>query len=210
MTCSGRTNSRSWSATSPAIRTFDVLLDSFELVYPPQRRKRNVLRINPPLTDSRAIAEGIYARRISKATPALSLRREALRTAGYFDEGLPRRQDFDLLVRLTRTCRCATTDQVLWTKFWTEGTITSQSNTRMDAMLEMCRRTPEYLTRPEYRVGLARDLAHHVLRLIAQGEFGLMRRDLRLFARAHGTGMTTRLIGRGLIESTKRAAAGTR
>ncbi len=188
----------------------DVLLDSFELVYPPERRKRNVMRINPPLTDSREIAAGIYARRISKATPALSLRRDALRTAGYFDEGLRRRQDFDLVIRLTRTCQCATTDQVLWTKFWAEGTITSQSSTRMEAMLEMCRRNPEYLTRPEYRIGLARDLAHHVLRLAAKGEFGLMRRDLRLFARAHGTGLTTRLIGRGLIESTRRAAAGTR
>ena len=86
----------------------------------------------------------------------------------------------------------------------------SSWSTRMDAMLEMCRRNPEYLTRPEYRVGLARDLARHVLRLTAKGKFGLCAEDLQRFARAHGTGTTTRLIGEGLIESTKRAAAGTR
>ena len=53
-----------------------ALLDSFEIVYPPERQKSNVLRINAPMTDSRRIAAGIYARRVFKATPALSARRD--------------------------------------------------------------------------------------------------------------------------------------
>jgi glycosyltransferase involved in cell wall biosynthesis len=143
----------------------DVLLDSFEIVYPPGKRKGKVRRINPPMTDSREIAAGIYARRVSKAIPALSARHAALLAVGLFDETLKRRQDFDLVVRLTRLCRCATTDQVLWTKFWTAATITGQSHTFTNAILEMCRRNPEYMTTSTHRVGVARDLAHHVSRL---------------------------------------------
>ena len=99
----------------------DALIDSFEIVYPPRMHTRPRLRINPPLTDSATILEGVYARRISKATPALTARRPALLAAGLFDETLRRRQDFDLVVRLLRTCHGATTDQVLWRKHWTEG-----------------------------------------------------------------------------------------
>jgi len=185
----------------------DALLDSFEIVYPPEKRKGKVMRINPPMTDSREIAAGIYARRVSKATPALSVRRAALLAVGLFDETLKRRQDFDLVVRLTRSCRCATTDQVLWTKFRTEATITAQSNTFMNAILEMCRRNPEYMATPAHRVGVARDLAHHVLKLASKRQFGLLRTDLRCFASAHGVGRTARLLGQGLIEVIKRARA---
>ncbi len=185
----------------------DALLDSFEIVYPPEKQKSKVMRINPPLTESREIAAGIYARRIFKATPALSVRRAAVLAVGLFDETLRRRQDFDLVVRLTRSCRCATTDQVLWTKFWTEGTITAEQQTFMDAILDMCRRNPEYLSTPAHRVGVARDLAHHTVKLWTKRKFGLLWTDLRRFARAHGVFKTTGLLTRGLI---RRALVGTR
>ena len=188
----------------------DALIDSFELVYPPNKRRRPVLRTNPALTDSAAILEGVYARRISKATPALTARRPALLAAGLFDETLKRRQDFDLVVRLVRAGRAATTDQILWRKHWTEGAITSQRHTFMDAILEMCRRNPAYLTVPAYRVGVARDLAHHVLKLSRRGEFGLLRRDLGRFADAYGAGFAAYLVGQGMIESARRAMTGSR
>jgi hypothetical protein len=168
------------------------------------------VRVNPALIDNARILEGVYARRISKATPALTARRQALVTAGLFDESLRRRQDFDLVVRLTRTCRCATTDQVLWRKYWDEDTITAQPQTAMNAILEMCRRNPEYLATPGFRVGVARDLAHHVLKLIRKRKFGLLRGDLRRFADAYGTSFTLQLIARGMVESARRAITGTR
>ena len=71
----------------------DALIDSFELVYPPDQRRRFGVRINPVLSDSEQILTGIYARRISKATPALTARRAALVKVGMFDASLPRRQD---------------------------------------------------------------------------------------------------------------------
>jgi len=188
----------------------DVLLDSFEVVYPPERHKRPVARINPPLSDSQAIAAGIYARRFSKATPALSARRAALLKVGLFDESLKRRQDFDLVMRLTGACRCATTDRVLWTKHWAEATITAQSDTFMAALLETCRRHPEYLSSPEHRVGVAKDLARHAARLAAKRRLGLLRADLDAFARAHGVGATLQLLALGAVENLKRAISGAR
>jgi glycosyltransferase involved in cell wall biosynthesis len=188
----------------------DALIDSFELVYPPRMRKRPSRRLNPPLTDNEAILEGVYARRISKATPALTARRPALLSAGLFDEPLRRRQDFDLVVRLLRGCRGATTDGVLWRKHWTEGAITSQLHTFMTAILEMCRRNPEYLSTPKYRIGVARALAHHVLRLTAKLEFTLLGNDLGRFAEAHGAVLTARLVGHGMVETAKRAMTGRR
>jgi glycosyltransferase involved in cell wall biosynthesis len=188
----------------------DVLLDSFTVTYPAHMRRQDAARINPVLTDNEAILAGVYARRISKATPALSARRQALLDAGLFDESLGRRQDFELVVRLTRSCRCATTDQVLWRKHWTEGAITAQLRTRMDAILEMCARDPAYLTTPRYRIGVARDLAHHVLKLIRKGQPALLGHDLRRFASAHGTGTTARLLVQGSVETVRRAVTGKR
>jgi glycosyltransferase involved in cell wall biosynthesis len=188
----------------------DVLFDSYETVYPPERHKPNVRRINPALDDTRAIAEGIYARRISKATPALSARRQALLAVGLFDESLRRRQDFDLAMRLTKSCRCATTDRVLWTKYWTGDSITAQTSTFMNALLEMCRRDPTYLKQPEYRIGAARDLARHAIRLVSRRQFGPLGRDLQRFSAEHGSGETLALLGRGLIENARRKVAGVR
>jgi glycosyltransferase involved in cell wall biosynthesis len=187
----------------------DALIDSFELAYPPDVRRRAAFRINPVLTDSEEILTGIYARRISKATPALTARRAALIAAGLFDPTLPRRQDFDLVVRLARAARCATTDQILWRKHWTHGAITSQVHTFMDAILEMCRRNPAYMTTARYRIGVARDLAHHTVKLVSKRRWRLLWSDLRRFARAYGTATTAILLGQGMIESAKRAWQGT-
>lgn len=183
----------------------DALLDSFTVTYPSHMRRQDAARVNPVLTDNEQILAGVYARRISKATPALSARRQALLDAGLFDETLGRRQDFELVVRLTRSCRCATTDQVLWRKHWTDGAITSQLRTRMDAILAMCARDPTYLATPQYRVGVARDLAHHALQAIRKRQLALLGRDLRRFAGLHGTGQTARLLVEGLLESGRRA-----
>lgn len=191
-------------AHHPAI---DALLDSFVISYPPRSGKADVARINPTLEDSQQILAGVYARTISKATPALSARRDALLRAGLFDESLGRRQDFDLIVRLTRVCRCATTDQVLWRKQWTESTITARLDTRMDAILDMCARDPAYLTTSRYRVGVARDLARHVLRLIGKGRLGLLRRDMGRFAATYGAALTARLVLQGIIENARRGLA---
>lgn len=159
----------------------DLLVDSFEVRYPPEQGRKPAARTNPALTDREAIREAVFGRRLYKSTPALSVRRQALLDVGMFDETLRRRQDMDLILRLTREHRCASIDQVLWIKHWTPGAISSKQNTFMQALSEICARHPEYLSVPAYRRGLDRDVGRHFVRLIKAGDFGSVVRDARLY-----------------------------
>lgn len=189
-----------------ANRNIDVLLDSFALIHPGQKRP-DAKRVNPVLRSSAEIEQAIFTRRLYKATPAISLRKEAAINAGLFDETLKRRQDFDLILRLARTARCASTDEILWTKFWSADAISAKSNTFMAATIDLCRRHPQYLTDPVYRTGLARDTARHFARLALKGDFGGLGRDARHFAGEYGNSVLARLVLSGLFEMAKRAVS---
>lgn len=185
----------------------DAVIDSFQLVYPPGTGKAPVQRINPDLDKSAAVEEAIFARRLYKATPAISARREALIAAGLFDETLRRRQDMDLLLRLTRSARCGAVSEVLWVKHWSADSISAKQETFATAVIEMCERHPCYLAVPEFRIGLARDVARHFLRLAVRGRFGMARRDLARCAAFFGWQGTTALLGAGLVEISRRHMA---
>lgn len=182
----------------------DVLIDSFELVYPASSGKPPTRRINPVLERSAAIEQAIFARRLYKATPAISLRKEAVMRAGLFDESLKRRQDFDLVLRLTRTARCATTDAVLWAKQWSHDAISAKQSTFMDATIDICRRHPSYLSKPANRVGLARDIVRHFARLTVQGSIRIAASDARRFAAEFGAGTLMSLMASGSREILRR------
>ncbi|MDH3667458.1 MAG: glycosyltransferase family 2 protein [Paracoccaceae bacterium] len=182
----------------------DALVDSFRLDYPLEKGKPPASRINPVLTTSREVEEAVFARRLYKATPAFCVRRDALMEVGLFDETLKRRQDMDLILRLARTVNCASTDQVLWVKQWSADSISAKQETFATAVIEMCERHPDYLTRPAFRTGLARDVARHFLRLVAQGKLGAAARDFRRCASFFGAGTFARLWGAGLWEMGRR------
>lgn len=183
-----------------------VLIDSFEVAYPLESKKANSPRSNPVLHGSAEVERAIFARRIFKATPALSARRSALLDAGLFDETLRRRQDMDMILRLTRKAVCATTNEVLWTKHWTAESISAKQNTFMDATIEICKRHPEYLQRADFRVGLSRDLARHFIRLSAKGQLVTAAKDASRFAQFAGRLSLVSLVGYGLIETLRRRA----
>jgi hypothetical protein len=71
-------------------------------------------------------------------------------------------------------------------------------------MIEMCERHPDYLTRPEFRIGLARDMARHFLRLLGTGHGLTAARDFRRCAGFFGWGQMARLTGAGLAEIGRR------
>lgn len=167
-------------AENPAV---DLLVDSFEIRYPPEQGRKPRPRANPVLRDREAIREAVFGRTLFKSTPALSVRRRALLEVGMFDETLKRRQDMDLILRLTRAHPCASTDEVLWIKHWTPGAISSKQNTFMQALSEICARHPEYLSEPAYRRGMERDVGRHFVRLIKEGDFASVIRDARLYRR---------------------------
>jgi glycosyltransferase involved in cell wall biosynthesis len=183
----------------------DALIDSFERIYAAGATKPAPPAVNPVLETSAEVESGIFMRRIFKATPAVSVRREAAMRAGMFDETLRRRQDFDFVLRLCRTGRCASTDQILWTKIWSDDAISAKHATFMDATIEICRRHPRYLAEPAFRPGLARDTARHFVRLAAEGDFAQSLHDVRLLRRAFGGPALAALMAQGFREIARRS-----
>ncbi len=185
----------------------EVLIDSFEVIYPRLTNwKRSASRNNPDLRDSDAIERAVFDRRAYKATPAISARKEALIAAGLFDEALRRREDMDLVLRLTRSARVATTSEVLWTKFYTRGSLSAQLDTFIPTVIEICRRHPNYFTEPRFRSGLARDEARHLLQRCVRGQFAMAAQDLRRLREFQGNAETRALITEGFGEILRRLA----
>ncbi len=139
-------------------------------------------RNNPVMDDPVAFRTAVFARRLYKATPAISARRAALLDIGMFDETLRRRQDMDVLLRLCRSHRCISIGDRLWIKHWTPGAISTKRDTFVEAAIAICERHPDYISEPANRVGLERDIGRHFVRLARAGEWPVFRRDM---ARLH-------------------------
>ena len=163
----------------------DLLVDSFIKVQPPGSRKTEVVRRNPVIDDRRLFRTALFTRQLWKATPAITVRREIALEAGLFDETLRRLQDFDFLIRVSEIANCASTDEVLWVKYWDAGAISAQDN-MIPANVELVRRHPEYLRSREFRPGLAYALRLSAWRRLKRGDFGGIVRDLRNLADAFG------------------------
>jgi glycosyltransferase involved in cell wall biosynthesis len=160
----------------------DGLLDSYEVVFPPEARRAPKPRQNPVLADSRLLRTAVFARQVYKATPAISARPAALIEIGMFDATLNRRQDMDLILRLTQAHRCASTDQKLWRKYVTPNAISTRTNTFLTAINDICDRHPDYLTDPAYRAGLERDIGRHFWRSLVAHGWGGLRGELQRYS----------------------------
>ncbi len=182
----------------------DVLIDSFEVEYPESSGTAPAPRRNPDLADSAAIERAVFQRELWKATGAVSARRDALIAAGMFDETLRRRVDMDLVLRLTRTARCASTSAVLWRKHWTADSISAADDTYIPALQNICRRHPEYLLHEEWRRGLARDVARHLLRQAGGGHFAQVTRDAQRLIAYPGSTTSLQLFATGAYEIVRR------
>ena len=106
------------------------------------------------IDDRELFRTALFTRQLWKATPAITVKREAALKAGLFDETLRRLQDFDFLIRVSEIANCASTDEVLWVKYWDADAISAQDN-MIAANVELVRRHPEYLRNAAYRPGLA-------------------------------------------------------
>lgn len=185
----------------------EALIDSYRLLYPPEKGKPPKDRINPDLRCSAEVEQAVFGRRLYNATPAFSVRRDALIAVGLFDETLKRRQDMDLLLRLTRSARCAATPEILWAKCWAADSISANQKTYVASLIEICRRHPDYLTQPEFRIGLAFIIARQFMRLVVKGRIGLAGRDFRRCVKFFGWRQTAWLLISGLPEILRRAVA---
>ena len=155
----------------------DGLLDSHVLVRNDAQTSLRE-RKNPDDLDPASVRRRIFQGALAKPTPAISVRKKALLDIGMFDETLRRRQDLDLLVRLSRNHACACISTVLWRKHWVGDAISAERGTFVEAMLAICDRHPEYVERPDYRIGLERDIVGHFAKLAAGSHIRLICRDI--------------------------------
>jgi glycosyltransferase involved in cell wall biosynthesis len=185
-------NKLAWTVTEFEQRSgLDLLVDSFIKVQPPGSRKAEVVRRNPVIKDRELFRKALFTRQLWKATPAITVRREAaLRSP--FDETLRRLQDFDFLIRVSEFANCASTDEVLWVKYWDAAAISAQDN-MISANVELVRRHPEYLRTAAYRPGLAYALRLSTWRRIKRGDVGGIARDFRNLTDAFGSREAARL-----------------
>lgn len=170
----------------------DLLVDSFVKVGAPGSGMPEVIRKNPVIEDRELFRTALFTRQLWKATPAITVRREIAIRAGMFDESLRRLQDFDFLIRVSEFANCASTNQVLWVKYWDANAISAGDN-MIPANVELVRRHPEYLRTESYRPGLAYALRLSAWRKIRSGDFRGISRDVHDLADAFGSLEAARL-----------------
>ena len=167
----------------------ELLVDSFVKIQPSGAR---VVRRNPVIGDTKTFRRALFTRQLWKATPSITVRRETILRV-MFDESLRRLQDFDFLIRASEVANCASTDAVLWEKYWDANAISIQDN-MIAANVELVHRHPEYLREREYRPGLAYILRLTLWRRLKKANFGGAMRDVKQLADALGTGQAARLL----------------
>jgi len=170
----------------------DLLVDSFIKMGAPGSVKPELVRRNPIIEDRELFRRALFTRQLWKATPAITVKREIAIRAGLFDESLRRLQDFEFLIRASEFANCASTDKVLWVKYWDQNAISVGDNMIL-ANVELVRRHPEYLRTAAYRPGLAYALRLSAWRRIRRGDVGGIWRDVRDLARAFGSLEAARL-----------------
>ena len=167
----------------------ELLVDSFVKVQPSGTK---VTRTNPVIRDRDTFRKALFTRQLWKATPSITVRRDAMLSV-MFDETLRRLQDFDFLIRVSEVANCASTDAVLWVKYWDANAISIQDN-MIPANVELVRRHPEYLRERDYRPGLAYILRLSLWRRLKKANLAGAARDVRQLAKAFGAGEAARLL----------------
>lgn len=176
--------------------SLEVLVDSSVRVASPRAKIRFKENRNPVTRSTEEFALALFGKHLFKATSAISVTREAAVRAGLFAEEVKQRQDFDFLIRLTETARCASTDEMLWIKRWTHDRITNRERF-VAATLELVRRHPQYLANGKYRSGLASDIVRNCYLLFRDGQRQEAIADLKLTARELGVATTALLLASG-------------
>lgn len=160
--------------------SLDLLVDSFLSRKTKGDGERVKSKRNPPGLAGPAFREAVFDRRVAKATTALSIRKRALREVGAFDPALRRRQDLDLVLRLSSKFVCTTTDEILWEKHDSADAISRDHGLFLQASIDICDRHPDYLEL--HPAALYRDLRSHFGWLAKHLHWGVFVRDARRYA----------------------------
>lgn len=179
----------------PAI---DAVLDSFRSIERRDGGEKDCR--NPRVDDSRQIERLLFTRRLWKATPSISVRREAAIRAGLFDEELRRRQDFDFLARLAKTAKIVATPEITWLKAYAPDAITRDLDRFMPDLIAFWDRHPQIYEEREMRPGFAADITRHFAKLVSRGRLRLLKRDMSLVAQRIGWAALLSCLPAGAVE----------
>jgi glycosyltransferase involved in cell wall biosynthesis len=157
----------------------DVWLDSFIYLDSRGQGRGEKKKINPADCSGTDFRAAIFQRRIAKATTAMSMRKEALFAVGLFDETLRRRQDLDVILRLSEKHVCMTTSDIRWVKYQSGDSISQDARTFVEAVIAICDRHPDYLE--NYPEPLYRDLRSHFSKLLKRRQWKIFRTDARRY-----------------------------
>ncbi len=176
-----------------------TLVDSYLIVNPDRFDGRPEPLINRPIEGSDAFLEALFdstvrARRVRKATSAMTVRRDVALRAGLFNEQIHRRQDMEFLVRLAKTARCATTDRLLWIKHEIPDSITFTGDGFIAATMAMARDHPEYAERS---TRMSADIWVYLWETVRRRQYARAAADVSLLRREFGFASASGMIVRG-------------
>ena len=173
------------------------LVDSFRKLYPDGRSKDCR---NPAIRQRDALLTALFDRRLWKSTPSISVTPEAAAAAGYFDEQLKRRQDYDFLIRLIRSADVMSIGDITWLKTKSADAISADLSAFMPAFTAFWDRHPDYATERHFRRGFNADLARHFAKLAYRLRGRQMLADGKVVARRIGLTGLMRSIAAGVSE----------
>lgn len=176
----------------------DLLVDACVKRWPEAPGKRDLVRRNPELEGNDAVLAALFDRSLFKATPGITVRREAAVRAGLFDESLRRRQDYDFILRVARVGRLASRNESNWVKTSSSDAITADLDRSLEAITALWDRHPEHFSRLDPRTGMADDLARHFTKLVAKRKGRLLARDMRSVVDRFGVAPIAGMLVRGL------------
>jgi glycosyltransferase involved in cell wall biosynthesis len=128
--------------------------------------------------DATGLERAIVADTISVAGSAITVRRQALRQAGMFDETLMRLQDRDLLLRLSRHHGAQVLPEVDWIKYTSPDSISRPHAGYVEAFAALVARHPCY--RERYATLAAYMVSRRLLARLLQGEVAGAWHDYRI------------------------------
>ena len=180
-----------------ARRDVDAVIDSHCQVYPDERKPR--LRINPEIEGRDIMLDALFRRRLWKATPGITVRREAAFKAGLFNEELRRRQDYEFLIRLIECAHVVSSSQVNWEKTCSDDRLTSFEGF-VPTAIDFWARHPSYQQHRGFRRGFAADVTGHWLKEVLRGRFAQLLRERALLAERAGELQLSAFLSAGLLE----------
>lgn len=129
--------------------------------------------------------------------PAALVRAEVLREVGGFDELLPRYQDWDLWLTLSRRVRFRYVDDVVVDSADTIGSITRDRNAHFDAVALILRKHADLFAKvPDAAIAYRLQLARHAVATRHVNELGTHVRAVWKIGGWHGLGTVTRRVRR--------------